>query len=251
MSYPLPKKSLGQHFLRCRWVISTLIHTAELNPSDTVLEIGPGKGTLTRALAKSAKRVIAVEKDERLAEELEKSLKQEGFSNIEIIKRDILILLKSDFNSIFKWKVIGNIPYYLTSRLLRLLFEHKPLPKLIVLTVQKEVAQRICVKSPHMNLLALSVQAYGKPKIIKTVPPSCFSPKPKVDSAIIKISDISDKFFKDNKISETKFFEVLRTAFSQKRKQLGHTLGLKKIDPLSAARPEELTLEQWAKLVRN
>lgn len=256
------KKSLGQHFLRCNWVISTLIKTAEIGPEDTVLEIGPGTGILTRALAAHAKRIIAVEKDEKLAKELETDLHAKGISNTEIIKGDILSLFQakpgtellrsrlcSRLSLEQKYKVVANIPYYLTSRLLRLLFENKPYPKLIVLTIQKEVAKRITAKPSKMNLLALSVQAYGNPEIIKTVPANCFYPKPKVDSAIIKISDISDLFFKENKITEQKFFGTLKTAFSQKRKQLSHTLRLKKTDAAATLRPEELYLEDWIKII--
>ena len=265
------KKSLGQYFLRCNWVVSTLIKAAELNVNDMVLEVGPGTGILTRELAKNARQVIAVEKDEKLADKLVKTLGDQT-PNVTVIRADIMDMLQAKLTSQRgklslqhallqkKYKVVANIPYYLTSRLLRLLLENGPRPELIVLTIQKEVAQRICAKPPDMNLLALSVQIFGKPEIIKIVPASCFSPKPKVDSAIIKISEISDSFFRKNSISQDEFFGVIRRAFSQKRKMLTTSLAgilpksyvesaLAEAGAHNKARPEELGPEQWAKIV--
>lgn len=279
------KKSLGQHFLRCNWVVQTLVKTAEVGPQDTVLEIGPGTGVLTRELARRAKKVIAVEKDEGLIKELKKSLKNWGINNVAMVSGDILKKLtpnrvwvnnptQTRLGTDEGYKVVANIPYYLTSRLLRLLLEKEPRPEAIVLTIQKEVAERICAKPPQMNLLALSVQAYGKPEIIKKVPASCFYPKPGVDSAIIKISDISDRFFtgfpearlpaggppSQREIDQKEFFKIIRLAFSQKRKTLTHTLGkpfgrktvedaLKKLKLNPRTRPEVLALEQWLALI--
>ena len=257
------KKSLGQNFLRCDWVVDEIIRAAELTAEDTVLEIGPGTGVLTRALAKKAGRVIAVEKDERLAAELRASLRKERIGNVEIRKDDILSLLKSHFNREISYnKIVANIPYYLTGHLFRLIFEQDCLPKTIVLTIQKEVAERVAAEAPHLSLLALSVQAFGTPAIIAVVPASCFFPQPKVDSAILKISGISGDFFRKNKIEKTVFFETARKGFSQKRKTLANSLaplagGDKSVIArvLSAvgldprARPEELSLKQWVELV--
>lgn len=280
------KKSLGQHFLRCNWVVQTLVKAAEVGPQDIVLEIGPGTGVLTRELARRAKKVIAVEKDEGLIKELKKSLKNEGINNnVAVVPGDILKKLAPNrvwVNNLTPtrlgtdegYKVVANIPYYLTSRLLRLLLEKEPRPEAIVLTIQKEVAERICAKPPQMNLLALSVQTYGRPEIIKKVPASCFYPKPGVDSAIIKISDISGRFFtgfpevglpagsppSQRKIDQKEFFKIIRLAFSQKRKTLAHTLGkpfgreavekaLKKLKQPLTARPEELSPEEWTALI--
>ncbi len=209
------KKSLGQHFLRCRWVISTMINAAKLNPTDTVLEIGPGTGVLTKALAKNADRVLTIEKDERMAEELKKSLNEGGFSNIEVVPKDILKFVPT----LDQYKVVANIPYYLTSRLLRFVFEEWPRPELIVLTVQKEVAKRIVARPPKMNLLAFSVQFFGKPEIIKTVPPECFYPKPKVESAIIKITPRREEL---TNIEKT--FKVAKAIFSSPRKTVLNNL---------------------------
>lgn len=256
------KKSLGQHFLRCPWVVNSLIRAAELTKDDTVLEIGPGTGVLTHALARHTKQVIAVEKDEQLATALAGSFNLEDIKNVEIVSGDILRLAPKSVWGIYK--VVANIPYYLTSRLLRLLLEQHPQPELIVLTIQKEVAQRVISKPPHTNMLGLSVQAFGKPEIIKIVPASCFSPMPEVDSAIIKISDISDLFFRENALDKTEFFALIRRAFSQKRKLLINTLFVQHpvldkkritavLDGLGLsrnARPEELSLQNWADLAK-
>jgi len=283
------KKSLGQHFLRCDWVADTLIAAAQLTKKDTVLEIGPGTGILTRPLAAASGQVIAVEKDERLADALADALAHEQIRNVRIIKGDILLLTQTKFGS-DEWpklslghKVVANIPYYLTGRLIRLLLESPTKPSMIALTIQKEVAERMVAAPPHMNpvrsktpqasaapirsgrtsnrmnLLALGVQAFGTPRIIKIVPASCFSPKPKIDSAIIVISDISDDFFTRNAIGQDEFFTLARAAFGHKRKMLVNTLPsdddksiiAKKLATLgisATARPEELSLQNWADL---
>ena len=218
---------------------------------------------LTWELARRVRRVIAVEKDEQLIEKLAANIQKERIQNVTLIAGDILTGLyrsKIGTESKQKYKVVANIPYYLTSRLIRLLLEADPLPETIIFTIQKEVAQRIIAKPPKMNLLALSVQALSKPKIIKTVPAECFYPKPKVESSIILLSDISDKFFKNNKIDQKYFFSILKLAFSQKRKLLTNTLkniadkgrlefllesaGLKK-----TARPQEVSLKQWLDII--
>ena len=262
------KKSLGQNFLICPWVVDEIIEGAELSLGDTVLEIGPGTGVLTRPLAAHAKKVIAVEKDEYLAEKLRTALAREKMKNVEIITGDAISLFqtKSRISRLSleseKYKIVANIPYYLTSHLLRLVLEHGPRPCLAVLTIQKEVAERITARPPDMSILGLSVQVFCTPRIIKTVPASCFFPKPKVDSAIIKLSDISDNFFTKNKIKPDLFFKIIRSAFGQKRKILANSLasiaGDKKtaLEILHAtkinqsSRPEELTLNEWTALCR-
>lgn len=262
-----PKKSLGQYSLRCSWVVSTLIRAAELDHADTVLEIGPGTGALTRRIAPLVRRVIAVEKDERLAEELADALRREGIGNVTLIAGDILVMLQQGEiantlgGSRERYKAIGNIPYYLTSRLIRMLLEQEQKPGVVVMTIQKEVARRIAAKPPKMNLFALAVQAFGKPEIIKDVPAQCFFPRPKVDSAIIKISDISKAFFEKNKVPQELFFTLIRAGFSQKRKILASNLA--KIADKHAAgraiaalglsekiRAEELSPAQWLLLIK-
>ena len=251
------KKSLGQNFMRCRWVADTMIHAAEITKTDTVIEIGPGTGALTRPLARAAGRVIAIEKDEALSRELQESLKKDGVSNVEIIEGDILKFPKEKLKSFKTFTVVSNIPYYLTSRLFRYFLESSPRPKTIVFTVQKEVAERITARPPDMNLLALSVAAFGKAEKIKNVPRECFSPKPNVTSAIIRISGISDEFFRKNKIPPERFFEIARLAFGKKRKMLSSSLktvispgSLEHAGIHKNARPQELEIEEWARLCR-
>lgn len=262
---PQAKKSLGQHFLRCEWVLTALLESGQIQDTDIVLEIGPGTGVLTRALAKHARHVIAIEKDEQLAGELRNNLRQEGIENIEIIEEDILKIFQSihfNFPQDTHYKVVANIPYYLTSRLIRLLLEGSTPPKVIALTIQKEVAERIIAKPPHNNLFSLSVAVFGHAEIIKTIPARCFSPQPKIDSAIIKISDISDEFFKNNDLDRDIFFKTLRGAFSHKRKLLINGLDslyhkkaiahvLSELDLSPKTRPQELSLAQWREIVKH
>lgn len=260
----MANKFLGQHFLRCDWVVDTLINAAELKKSDTVLEIGPGTGILTRALAKKAGKVIAVEKDHSLVAHNLYRLTKEN-PNVEIIEGDILKLLQKIISRYklqdSSYKVVANIPYYLTSRLFRLLLENPHRPELIVMTIQKEVALRIVAKPGQMNILAASVQVFGNPEIIKKVPRGCFSPVPKVDSAIIKISQISDQKLKEAGILATTFFNLLKTAFSSPRKTILNNLAsrLKKdkaskilaeanLDPMR--RPQELGIKDFLYLSR-
>lgn len=250
-----PKKSLGQYFLTCPWVISDMIRAAHLLSSDTVLEIGPGTGVLTRPLSTRVKKVVAVEKDEQLCRVLDHKLASEHINNVAILNGDILTrvpVLPA------RYKIVANIPYYLTARLLRLFLEQQEnKPSVMVLTIQKEVAERITAQPPHENLLALSVQVFGTARIIAEVPASCFSPKPKVDSTIISISDISDTFFTRRHIKKELFFQLIHHVFKQKRKMLTNTLSdiapqkeiksaLQSIGLSPQARPQELHKEQWA-----
>ncbi len=250
------KKSLGQNFLRCRWVADTMVKTAAISKNDTVIEIGPGAGALTRPLAAAAQQVIAIEKDEALAQNLREILAKEGITNAEVIEGDILKLPKKQFRNLERSLVVSNIPYYLTSRLFRYFLESPPRPKTIVFTVQKEVARRAATRPPNMNMLAISIQAFGKVEIIKRVPRECFSPKPDVDSAIIRISDISDGFFRKNSVAPEKFFALAHAAFLHKRKMLSSSL--KRIVPPETfehagihknSRPQELGIEEWKALL--
>lgn len=252
-----PNKLLGQNFLTDRGVLKKIIEAADLSPADMVLEVGPGTGILTKELALKAKRVIAIEKDPKMVEVLREELKT--FCNIELIQGDILKTLKTDRLKIKDYKVVANIPYYLTANLIRNLLESKRPPKEMVLMLQKEVAQRICAKPPDMNLLAVSAQFYATAKIIKYVSKKSFWPVPKVDSAIIKIFPQTSADRK--KINAEKFFKIVKAGFSQPRKQLLNNLskGLKiekekitewllknKISP--AQRAETLTIEDWTNL---
>lgn len=251
------KKSLGQNFLTCPWAVSAIINAANLSSSDTVLEIGPGTGILTRPLAARVKKVIAIEKDERLAQTLDRQLKSEQITNVDMWEGDILTYIPPLPAS---YKIVANIPYYLTTRLFRLfLDEQQHKPDSMVLTIQKEVAEHVIAQPPAENILALSVQVFAMPVIISIIPASCFSPKPRVDSAIISISDISDSFFTSHNIEKDALFRLLHLAFAQKRKMLTNTMShiASKKDIESAlctigasprARPQELSKEQWALL---
>ena len=241
------KKSLGQNFLINSGILNKIVSAAEINPNDVVLEIGPGKGTLTKLLADKAKKVITIEKDSRLISPLKEFSKD--FSNIEILENDILKFNPANCSLLTAhYKIVANIPYYITSHLLKIIFEKWPKPKLIILTVQKEVAKRIIAKPPDMNLLALSVQLYSEPKIISYVSKGSFRPIPKVDSAIIKLTPHPSI----DTESVKKVLLLAKKAFAGKRKQLKNTVELdllikSRIKPES--RPQELSLTDWLKIV--
>jgi len=241
------KKSLGQNFLINSGILNKIVSAAEINPNDVVLEIGPGKGTLTKLLADKAKKVITIEKDSRLISPLKEFSKD--FSNIEILENDILKFNPAHCSLLTAhYKIVANIPYYITSHLLKIIFEKWPKPKLIILTVQKEVAKRIIAKPPDMNLLALSVQLYSEPKIISYVSKGSFRPIPKVDSAIIKLTPHPSI----DTESVKKVLLLAKKAFAGKRKQLKNTVELdllikSRIKPES--RPQELSLTDWLKIV--
>lgn len=249
-----PNKLMGQHFLVSFSVLQKIIDAADIQPSDIIIEAGPGLGILTEELARRAKKVIAIEKDRALADLLEKKLREKEIANVEIIRGDIL---RYDPPRGMRYSIVANLPYYLTSRFFKIFLEeraHKPVS--IVVMIQKEVARRIIAKPPAMNLLALGVQTYGAARIIASVPRGAFSPPPKVESAILKITGISDEFFKKNRIPPKIFFNFARKAFNQKRKTLKHTLKiseeeLQKFGLLKTARPQELLPEQWAKLIKS
>jgi 16S rRNA (adenine1518-N6/adenine1519-N6)-dimethyltransferase len=266
-----PSKRLGQSFLIDKRILRKIIEVAELSKNDIVLEVGPGIGNLTKELAKRVKKVIAIEKDKRMVEILKKEV---NFPNVQIVYGDILkIDLKSYKLKAGSYKIVANIPYYLTSRLIRKFLELENKPKLIVLMVQKEVAQRICASPPHqkfwcggkppkMNLLAVSVQFYAKPEIVSFVSKNSFWPRPKVDSAIIKIKPLIDAGRR--LINADLFFKIVKAGFSQPRKQLinnlSKNLGIDKmkvkewllkneIEP--SQRAETLKIEDWLKLIKN
>ncbi|MFA5877893.1 MAG: 16S rRNA (adenine(1518)-N(6)/adenine(1519)-N(6))-dimethyltransferase RsmA [Candidatus Staskawiczbacteria bacterium] len=207
-----PSKGLGQNFLVDKATLNKIVSAAGIKPSDNILEIGPGTGILTQELAKKAKKVIAIEKDVKMVELLRETLKD--FKNVEIVPKDILKIKDED---LFRdYKLVANLPYYITSPVIRKFLEIKNQPKVMILMVQKEVAQRICAKPPRMNLLAVSVQFYGTPEIINYVPKESFWPKPKVDSAIIKI--VPKKSLES--LKPELFFKIVKAGFSHPRKQI-------------------------------
>ena len=230
-----PSKRFGQNFLVDKTVFEKIIGAANLSPEDTVLEIGPGIGNLTQELAKKAKRVVAVEKDKKMVEVLKETLKD--FKNVEIIQGDILKLPTTNYSLPTNYKVVANLPYYITSPVIRNFLELPEVrPREIVLMVQREVAERICSKPPKMNLLAVSVQFYGEPKIISSVSKNSFWPKPKVDSAILKI--IVNR--KQLTVNRDLFFKIVKAGFSQPRKQLVNNFARK----LALSPPNGLKLDK-------
>jgi 16S rRNA (adenine1518-N6/adenine1519-N6)-dimethyltransferase len=249
-----PKKSLGQHFLSDKNILATIVSAAEVSENDIVLEIGPGTGTLTAALAGHAKQVIAVEKDRELCALLEKRFAE--YANVKIVCADALKINPNYHLPITNYKIVANIPYYITGRLLRLMFETWPRPTAAVLMLQKEVTERICAKPPKMNRLAAIIQCFSEPKLICRVGRGAFIPAPKMDSTVIGLQNIQQKHPDDRKTTY-----LISKGFSQPRKLLVSNLGksfpeqrqriieaLKKLDLSLQARPAELSPSQWKKL---
>lgn len=252
---------LGQHFLKAPWAARALARAIPLAENDLILEIGPGKGALTRELLLTGKRIVAIEKDETLVKGLHERFADE-------IRSGALTIIKGDVRDLYKgaalvdsprphlgkqgYVVAANIPYYITGEIIRQFLTAKSQPRAMALLVQKEVAQRIVSK--RESILSLSVKAYGTPRIVKRVPRGNFSPAPNVDSAIILIKNISRAFFKD--IDESAFFKVVRAGFSSKRKLLANNLAAlfgkeKTLAALSAcgvmerSRAEDVPLHEW------
>jgi len=252
-----PHKGLGQNFLQDPIALEKIVTAAEIQSMDTVLEIGPGLGSLTRYLAAAAREVVAVELDQHLLPPLKAVLTP--YPNIRLIHGDILELSPDELIQEQDYLVVANIPYYITSAVIRHLLESKRKPRRIVLTIQKEVAQRICEKPGDMSLMALSVQVYGKPRIVAQIPAGAFFPSPNVDSAVLVI-DIYPIPLIPNEYLDF-FFKLIKAGFSQKRKTLRNSLsaGLS-ISPTSAAdlleragidpqrRAETLSIEEWHRL---
>lgn len=260
----LPKKSLGQHFLRSKEVLEQILRAAQVEKSDWVLEIGPGDGILTRELARRAGRVLAVEKDARLISILQSNLRE--FDNVEIVQGDILklvssieYLVSSVKNTKYKipdtrYKVVANLPYYAAVAIIRRLLESPQPPHLMILMVQKEVGQRICpstssgrvARPPKMSLLGNCIQFYAQAEIVTFVDKTSFWPQPKVDSAVIKLTAKDP----DPQINYELFFKILKAGFSQPRKQLVNNLssglGLDKNEVSAWLKNNGLTPEQRA-----
>jgi 16S rRNA (adenine1518-N6/adenine1519-N6)-dimethyltransferase len=215
------KKSLGQNFLKSETALSAIIEASDPTADDIILEVGPGEGVLTEKLLQYAGKVIVVEKDRRLIPFLTEKFKMEiETGKLQVIEKDILEfdLSLMGLNS-EPYKVVANIPYYITGQLLRMFLESEKQPKLMTILLQKEVAERIVARDKKESLLSLSVKAYGKPILVRTVGRGAFSPQPNVDSAILLIEAISRNNFESPE-QEKKFFEVLHAGFAHKRKQL-------------------------------
>ncbi len=262
-----PARSKGQNFLITESVYDEIVRSAGITKGDVVLEVGPGLGFLTEKLAKQAKKVIAIELDNKLAEFLKIKLIAQKINNVEVVNEDVLKInlkkvldpgLRQDDINGKGYKIVANLPYNITSIFLRTFLEREVAPSLMVLMLQKEVVERIMAREPHHTLLSLSVQYFSTPEILAEVERDNFYPAPTVDSAIIRLKDI-----KTRPITESKnFFRILKIAFSAKRKTLKNNLinGLH-LSPERAekllidhglslnVRAQELSLAAWQKIV--
>ena len=253
-----PKKSLGQNFLFDENVLARIVDAAELTPFEPVLEIGPGLGSLTRLLAQTAVPVTAVELDNRFLPILQTELAY--FDNVRLIHGDILA---QNLDELFDqpYKVVANVPYYITGAILRHLLSARQKPTSVVMTVQKEVAERITAVPPKMSLLAVSTQLYGEAELISTIKAGAFWPRPDVDSAIIRLTLFAEPPLPF--AQEKAFFKLVRAGFSQKRKQLKNNLRqlgynsqevtavLASVNVDGRRRAETLTLPEWLALYQN
>ncbi len=263
------RKGLGQHFLIDDQVLKLITSAAELTPGDVIVEIGPGLGILTRELARQAGWVVAVEIDRKLAAIIREGLT--ASDNITVINGDILAISPADLlrepgerfppaiSGSSRYKVVANLPYYIASAVLRHFLEAPVKPQIMVVMVQKEVAEAIVAGPGQMSVLSVSVQLYGEPEIVSYVPARCFYPAPAVDSAILRID-----LYPEPAVAvadEPGFFRLVRAGFSASRKQIGNSLaqglGLSKAEALSLLeaanivprrRAETLTIDEWAQL---
>lgn len=249
---PSPKKSLGQNFLMHRQIAERMVDAAGVGKSDTVLEIGPGRGMLTRALCARATKVIAVETDANLLPGLQADFAPEIASGqLELIEADIRAFDPTSIQG--PYQLVANIPYYLTGEIMRQFLETAHKPTSMTLLVQKEVAERIA-RSAKESLLSLSVKAYGMPKYLFTVPKGAFVPAPSVDSAALLITGIKNTFA--NEAEEYRFFEILHAGFAHKRKRLAKNLevcapataiarAFEQLNLSPNARAEDVPLHTW------
>jgi len=247
------KKWLGQNFLVDRDELNNIVAAAEIDKDDLIVEIGPGLGVMTQELAKKAKKVIAVELDEEIIPILKETTKQ--FDNIEIKNQDVLKFQAPEED----YKIVANIPYYITSKILKTFLEKAPnKPKSITILSQREVAEQIIAEPGDLTVLAVSVQVFGQANYVKTILANSFYPAPKVNSAILHI-DLYDK--PKVKVDLKIFFQVLKAGFSQRRKKLRNSIGAglqlpaikaarllegAQIDP--SRRAQELSLKEWEAL---
>ncbi len=255
------KKSLGQNFLKSFKAAESLVTAAQVTRADTIVEVGPGKGIITRRLLERARCVIAIEKDERMTAYVHETFAQEIASGKLCLRNeDILNFNPRDWKlKAGHWKLVGSIPYYITGILLRTFLSADEQPRVISLIVQKEVARRIVASNNKESILSISVKAFGEPKYIKTISRKLFSPEPNVDSAIIVIENISREFFTN--IPEKFFFALVKAGFASKRKKV--LSNIKKQFPdvawetifanariSSYARAEDLSRDEWGVLCK-
>jgi 16S rRNA (adenine1518-N6/adenine1519-N6)-dimethyltransferase len=275
------KKSLGQNFLRSKGVVNHIISASKIKKGDLILEIGPGQGFLTEDLINASENVLSVEKDDRLI-----SLLEEKFANqiadekLKIIHKDILDFDVDEYlgsgsritgpvnglpvrdDKRISYKIVANIPYYITGQIIKKFLTAKNKPSSMTLMLQKEVAERIAGPASAKgsgvamkeSILSLSVKLFGDPIYVQTVKKESFSPAPKVDSAVLLIEDIGQKYF-THKSQEVLFFEIIKKAFNSKRKKIGTTLKsydlqIKKAKIDSNKRPETIKIEEWVSLTK-
>ena len=257
-----PTRGAGQNFLIDSSILDDLLEAAEIKKSDCVLEIGSGFGALTIALAQKAKQVVAVEKDPRIFEALEKIV--ESYENVKLINDDILRLQTIHYKLLTtRYKLVANLPYSITSAVLRKFTEEAPKPSVMVVMVQKEVAERICAMPGEMSLLSVAIQFYAKPEIVKIISREAFWPEPEVDSAIIKLKVHKVIKFIKSGVDEKKFFQIVHIGFSSRRKQLQNNLAaglritnekareiLVQVGFDQKIRAQELSVEDWIRLVK-
>ena len=250
-----PVRSRGQNFLINEDIYNEIVEIADLNKDDIVLEVGPGMGFLTERIARKVKKVIAVELDDKLAQVLDVRLKEQNIKNVEIINENILQVQSSKLKvQNLKFKVVANLPYNITSIFLRKFLSAAIKPSMFVLMLQKEVAERIAAAPPKMSLLAVSVQFYSQPKIIRSVASGDFWPAPEIESAVIQLSIINDRF----SINEKDFFRLVKIGFSARRKMLKNNLAsglqvsqieveekLHKAGFDARIRAQELSIDDW------
>ena len=252
-----PNKAFGQNFLVDREVLSRIVEAAEIHAGDQVLELGAGTGVLTRELAKRARRVVAVELEREMLSLLTETTR--NYPNVEIMERNLLYVDPGEIFGTDSYKLVANLPYYIATPTFRHFLESANPPRLFVVMVQYEVAQRIVAAPGDLSLLGVSIQFYGEPKIVAHVPARAFYPAPKVDSAILRI-DLKDEVPLTARQRDS-FFRLVQAGFSERRKQLHNSLahGLHRknadvqpwllaanIDP--SRRAETLSIEDWLRL---
>ncbi len=254
-----PNKAFGQNFLVERSVLQQIVEAAELEAGDQVLEVGAGTGVLTRELARTARRVVAVELEQDMLRLLEKTTR--GYANVEIIARNLLYMEPEEVFGQEAYKLVANLPYYITAPTFRHFLESANPPRLLVVMVQYEVAQRIVAEPGDLSMMGVSVQFYGRPRILARVPARAFYPAPKVDSAILRVDVYAEAPL--TRQERDSFFRVVQAGFSERRKQVHNSLahGLHRKDEvirewLAAAgieanrRAETLSIEEWLRLWR-